>query len=109
MIDTRNDSVVIAHSRSPFVPCALLATAFVAGLAFQTWNLVGERSRLSLAHASQVAPTEQARKLRVALDTLATTTQRLAGEGSAAARTVVDEPVKRGVTISPAGAASAPK
>jgi len=37
------------------------------------------------------------------------TTQRLAGEGSVSARTVVDELAKRGVTINPTGAASAPK
>jgi len=95
--------------RSPFLPCALLAASFVAWLAFQTWNLVGERSQLALAYAAQHVQIERADKLRVALDTLAMTTQRLAGEGSAAARVVVDELGKRGVTINPAAAASAAK
>jgi hypothetical protein len=93
----------------PFVPVALLALAFITWLAFQTWNLSAERSQLSLAHATQQPLIDQANKLRAALDTLAVTTQRLAGEGSAVARVVVDELGKRGVTINPAGAASAPK
>lgn len=109
MIHAPNDGSAVNESRSPFLPCVLLATAFVVWLAFQTWNLVGERSQLSLAYASQELPTDQARKLRAALDTLAVTTQRLAGEGSVSARTVVDELARRGVTINPTGAASVPK
>jgi hypothetical protein len=109
VIDANDDGAAIIQGRSPFLPCALLATAFVVWLAFQTWSLLGERSQLSLAHATQESPTAQAKNLRAALDTLAVTTQRLAGEGSVSARTVVDELAKRGVTINPAGAASAPK
>jgi len=109
VIHAPNYGPAVNQSRSPFLPCTLLATAFVVWLAFQTWNLVGERSQLSLAYASQEPSTEQARKLRAALDTLAVTTQRLAGEGSVSARTVVDELAKRGVTINPTGAASAAK
>jgi hypothetical protein len=104
MVDTPHADAAV---RSPFVPCTLLALAFVVWLAFQAWALVGERSQLALARAAQEAPTEKAKKMRAALDTLALTTQRLAGEGSAAARAVVDELAKRGVTIYPAGAASA--
>ncbi len=107
MMDTQNDTTARPHD--PFIPVALLALAFIAWLGFQTWNLSAERSQLSLAHATQQPQIDQANKLRAALDTLAVTTQRLAGEGSAAARVVVDELGKRGVTINPAGAASAPK
>jgi len=99
----------VAESRSPFVPLACLAAAFVLWLVFQTWNLVNERSQLALAYISQDVSTEQAKKVRSALDALAVMTQRLASEGSPAARTVVDELAKRGVTINPPGAASAPK
>ena len=92
-----------------FFPIVLPVIAFVAWLAFQTWGLLGERSQLSLAISSQDQPVEQAKKLRTALDALAVTTQKLAAEGSASARTVVDELAKRGVTINPSGAtASAP-
>lgn len=95
--------------QSLFLPLALPFIAFVAWLAFQTWGLLGERSQLSLGIASQDQPVEQAKKLRTALDALAVTTQKLAAEGSASARTVVDELAKRGVTINPIGsAASAP-
>ncbi|HSW08493.1 hypothetical protein [Aquabacterium sp.] len=106
-MDTQIDSAARPHS--PFIPVALLALGFIAWLGFQTWNLAGERSQLGLAHATQQPQIDQANKLRAALDTLAVTTQRLAGEGSVAARAVVDELGKRGVTINPAGAASAPR
>lgn len=107
MMDPQNDSPARLHN--PFLPVALLALGFIAWLGFQTWNLAGERSQLALAHATQQPQIDQANKLRAALETLAVTTQRLAGEGSVAARTVVDELAKRGVTINSAGSASAPR
>ena len=107
MTDTQIDSPARPHS--PFIPVALLPLGFIAWLGYQTWNLAGERSQLELAHATQQPQIDQANKLRAALDTLAVTTQRLAGEGSVAARRVVDELGMRGVTITPAGGASAPK
>jgi hypothetical protein len=109
MTEAIGDPAATIRGRSPFLPMALLATALVVGLAFQTWSLVAERSQLALANATQEPPTVQARKLRAALDTLAVSTQRLAAEGSVSARTVVEELARRGVTINPAGAASSPK
>ena len=97
-----------ARTIDSFWPSALLSMAFVAWLGFQTWQLIGERSQLQMARATQDQPLEQAQKLRVSLDTLATSTQSLAAQGSVSARTVVEELAKRGVTINANGAASAP-
>jgi hypothetical protein len=109
MTDT-HDKPAAPAGRSPFVPLALLSLALTAWLAFQTWNLATERSILATAYTNQQPQIDQATKMRAALDTLAATTRRLAGEGSAAAQAVVDELGRRGVTINPgAGGASAPK
>lgn len=104
-----HDGRDVVEGRGFFLPSACLASAFVLWLLFQTWNLVSERSQLSSAYATQDVATEQARKIRASLDTLAMTTQRLSNEGSASARTVIDELAKRGVTINPSGAASVPR
>jgi hypothetical protein len=50
---------------------------------------------------------ETATKLRGSLDAVATRTARLAGEGNANARVIVEELRKRGVTINPNDAAKA--
>ena len=91
-----------------FLALIPLALSVVVWMSYQTWSLLGERSQLALAATSQEAPLAQAGKLRSALDVLATNTQKLADEGSGAARTVVQELAKRGVTINAASAASAP-
>lgn len=97
---------VRARSSDLLLPVALLAVAFVCWLGFQTWQLLGERMQLQAVRATQDQPLEQAQKLRTSLDTLATSTQSLAAQGSASARTVVEELAKRGVTINANGAAS---
>jgi hypothetical protein len=83
------------------VPLLLLACAWVGWLAFQTYQLGGERQALSALKVSQTEPLEQSRKLRVALDSVAASTQRLADGGNASARLLVDELRKRGITIDP--------
>ncbi len=108
MTDT-HDKPVAPAGRSPFVPLALLSLTLTAWLAFQTWSLATERGILATAYENQQPQIDQATKMRAALDKLVTTTRRLAGEGSAAAQAVVDELARRGVTINPGSAASAPK
>jgi len=95
--------------RSPFVPLALLALTLTALLASQTWSLAVERATLATAQENQQPQVEQATKMRAALDKLVATTRSFANEGSPAAQAVVNELAKRGVTINPAAAASAPK
>ena len=93
-----------SSSTSAFVPALLLALAFVLWLAFQAVQLVREQQQLTVATANLQAQTQVATKLRAALDALATSTAKLAADGNANARVIVEELRKRGVTINPPGA-----
>ena len=86
---------------SPFLPTLLIALSLLSWLAFQGAQLALEQRRLRLAQTSLDAQHEAATKLRAALDSLATATSKLAADGNANARIVVDELRKRGVTIRP--------
>jgi hypothetical protein len=92
------------HSRSVFVPW-LLAFAFVVWLGFQTYQLLSERQQLKLLRVGQDANLDAANKVRGSLDAVATSTAKLASEGNANARVIVEELRKRGITINPDDAA----
>jgi hypothetical protein len=85
--------------RTPFIPLALLALAVLIWVGFQTVQLIGERQRLFAAVESQDVLVQNSQKLRVNLDSLATETAKLAEQGNASARLLVEELRKRGVTI----------
>jgi len=89
---------------SVFVPALLMALAVVAWLAFQAVQLVREQQQLSLAQTNLQPQEQAATKLRASLDAVATSTAKLAAEGNANARVIVEELRKRGVTINPPGA-----
>ena len=91
-----------------FVPILLLALAFVGWLAFQATQQITERRQLGLAQTSLEPQEQAATKLRAALDALALSTAKLAADGNANARVIVEELRKRGVTINSDGA-SKPK
>jgi hypothetical protein len=84
---------------SPFLPLLLIALALLTWLAFQGVQLGLEQRQLRLAQASLDTQHEAATKLRAALNALATATAKLASDGNANARVVVEELRKRGVTI----------
>lgn len=84
---------------SIFLPLVILAGAIVAWFAFQTFQLTTERGDLAAIKAGQATQVEAAAKIRAALDTLASSTQRLANSGNANAQVIVEELRKRGVTI----------
>lgn len=88
-------------ARSAFVPVLLLALAVVGWSGFQLAQLVIERSSLDATIAGQEPQLEQSKKVRAALDSLATRTARLARDGNANATLIVEELRKRGVTINP--------
>lgn len=86
---------------SPFVPMLMLALAVFGWFGFQALQLALEQSRLQQARTSQQAQYEAATKLRAALDSMASATAKLATDGNANARVVVEELRKRGVAIRP--------
>ena len=93
---------------SAFVPTLLLALALVGWLAFQTTQILRERQQLSIARTSLEPQEQAATKIRSSLDAVAASTAKLAGDGNANARIIVEELRKRGVTINPAAGASKP-
>jgi len=84
-----------------FWPVLLAISAFLAWTAFQTVQLVLERSTLSANKVQQEPLMQNSAKLRQSLDAIAAQTQRLAEQGNPNARVLVDELRKRGVTINP--------
>jgi hypothetical protein len=92
----------------PFVPLLLICLAMVGWLAFQSWLLLREQQQLGLAQTTLEPQEQAAGKLRSSLDAVATATARLAAEGNANARVIVDELRKRGVTINPTAAPKPP-
>ena len=95
---------VVPAATNLFLPALLFALAFTGWLGFQTVQLVGERQQLAAARLNLDPLESNATKLRTALDALATATAKLATDGNANARVIVEELRKRGVTINPAAA-----
>lgn len=84
---------------SPFVPLLLLALAVVGSFAFATSQLIAERNRLDQTLAAQQASVDASGRVRVAMDSLATQTRRLADAGNPNARAIVDQLARLGITI----------
>lgn len=107
MVDDQASRRWAEHRRPVFMPCLLLSLAFAVWLGFQTYQLISERQQLKLLRVGQEFPMDAAAKLRGSLDVVATKTAKLAADGNANARVIVEELRKRGVTINPDGAAKA--
>jgi hypothetical protein len=89
-----------------FVPVLMSSLALVAWLVLQGVQLWSERAQLQAALAGLEPQLQAATKSRASLDALAVSTARLAGEGNANARVIVEELRKRGITINTAAASS---
>jgi hypothetical protein len=94
--------------KSPFVPLLLLGIAVVVSMLYETVQLLGERVALAELKISQIQPLKDSQKLRAALGSFASRTQRLADAGDPSARLLVDELRKRGITIDPDAAPPPP-
>lgn len=88
-----------SSGQSPFLPLLLGLVALAGWSLFQTVELAAERSALTRARAAQEPQVVQSQKLRTALDSVATQTQKLADGGNADAALIVEELRKRGITI----------
>ena len=96
----------VSPMRNPFLPLLLLSLALTAWLAFQTAQLLRERSQYAAVRTAQELQVEAATKLRASLDALASETQRFSDAGNPSARLLIDELRKRGITVNAAAAAS---
>jgi len=93
-----------APTRGPFLPLLLLAIALIAWLGFQAVQQLRDREQLGALRTALEPQEIAARKVRASLDALAVGTARLAADGNASARAVIEELRKRGVTVNAAGA-----
>lgn len=87
--------------RSPWLAVTLVTVAIVAWFAFQTYQLVRERSALESLKVAQEPTIAQAQKLRAQLDAISTKTLELAQQGNPGAALIVEQLARRGVTIKP--------
>jgi hypothetical protein len=95
----RNAGALPRRGSSPFLPILLISISLLSWLALQGVQLVREQQQLKRTQTGLDAKYQAATKLRAALESLATATARLAADGNANARTVVEELRKRGITI----------
>lgn len=87
--------------RSPFIPILLLALVLLTQLVFQLIQLRSERNALGELTANQQTPLEESQRMRTQLEGIAADTARLADQGNANAKAVIDELRRRGITINP--------
>jgi hypothetical protein len=86
---------------SIFLPLLIALLALIGWFSFQAVQLFEERGALAASHEAQEPLMQNSSKLRASLDAMARETARLAKQGNANARLLVDELQKRGVTINP--------
>lgn len=95
------------RSHSPFLPLLLMGVALLGWMAFQTVMLMQDRGGLHRTLATQQAQVTQSTRLRAALSSLASDTQKLADTGDPGAQLIVNQLRQHGITIHPDAAAPA--
>lgn len=91
------------------LPVALLATAFVLMLAFQTVELVRQSEVLAEINANQATPLAETQHLRQATNALAADVAQLAKSGNANAKAIVDEMARQHIALQPPPPQSPPE
>jgi hypothetical protein len=79
----------------------LVTLAFFLFVAFQSFQLMRERTNLIEVWNSQEPTIQEGLKLRRQLDALAGGTAKLAGDGDTAAATIIDDLRRQGITVRP--------
>lgn len=90
------------------LPLILTLAALLIYFAFQTLQLVSERSNLGLVKSNQEGAMQEAQKIQAQFKTLVGKTSELAEQGHAGAKMVMEELLKRGVSESPQPPSSQP-
>lgn len=93
------ESLASEHKRSVLVPLAVGLLAMLIWAGFQTSQLVRERGNLKQVYASQETPLQTAQKMRTQMDVIASGTAKLAGQGNASAKVMMQALAARGITI----------
>jgi DNA anti-recombination protein RmuC len=85
------------------LPLALLTAALFIGLVAMALQLAGERTRLIELRETQAPQVQQSKKFREQLQALGSETARLADDGDASARRIVEAMGQQGVTLKAPG------
>lgn len=93
---------------SVFAPLAVGMLAMLIWAGFQTSQMVRERGRLKQVYASQKTPLQAAQKMRTQMDVIASGTLKLASQGNANAKMIIQALADRGITIDPKVKTQAP-
>ncbi|MCU0971314.1 MAG: hypothetical protein MUF57_05860 [Gammaproteobacteria bacterium] len=86
-------------SVSPFLPLLLVVAAVTLGAGLQTVQLLDDGSTLFEQHAAQEPRIETSKKLRAQLEGISAGLAKLAGQGNANAKKMVEELKARGITV----------
>jgi hypothetical protein len=101
IIEESRAELLPAPKPAPSLPFILTLTALLIYFAFQTLQLLSERSNLGLVKSSQDEAIQQAEQVQGQFKTLVSKTSELAEQGHAGAKMVMEELLNRGVSASP--------
>ncbi|MDD4274928.1 MAG: hypothetical protein PHG14_14525 [Desulfobacter postgatei] len=109
-LDDRTANERLRHDKirgdSFFVPILLLTLTLVLLSCFQLTQLSNENEILQASKLSQETTYNDAKKVRLQLNSIATQTAKLAKMGNPNAQVVMDALNKRGITVNPDGVES---
>jgi len=83
------------------LPLSLTLAALTIYFGFQTFQLLNERSNLTLVKGSQQAAIQEAQKIQTQFQSLVNKVSELADKGHAGAKMVMEELLNRGVGAGP--------
>jgi hypothetical protein len=102
------ESLATEHNRSLFAPLAVGLLTMLIWAGFQTVQLVHEQGKLKQVYANQETPLQAAQKMRTKMDVIASGTLKLAIQGNANAKVIIQSLANRGITIDPDAKTPAP-
>ncbi len=100
----RQDAPPAGQRPASSLPFILTLTALLIYFAFQTLQLLNERSNLAMVKSNQDGAIQEAQKVQAQFKTLVGKTSELADQGHAGAKMVMEELFKRGIGSAPQAA-----
>jgi len=99
----RVDPAIAQERAYSNLPLILTLAALIVYFGFQTLQLLGERSNMTVVKSNQEAAIQEAQKVQAQFKNLVDKTSELADQGHAGAKMVMEELLKRGVSSAPQG------
>lgn len=96
-----SDPLASACNRNVFVPLAVGLLAMLIWVGFQASQMVREQDNLKQVYANQDSSLQAAQKMRTQMDVIAAGTVKLANQGNANAKMIIQALAERGITIDP--------